>query len=159
MSKSLVIIRHAKAVDADSIINDFERTLNDKGRKNAQSLGTLLLEKGLKLDFILTSSALRTLETAQIIAKLFKMDSKQLDKKEEMYSCHIHDLMTIVHGLNKDFSTVALVGHNPIISDFASYLTGKSMEFATSGFAKVDFEVDSWALIDKNNGIIDYSEI
>ena len=66
--KKLYIIRHAKSDWSDDTLKDFDRPLNKRGLKNAPFMGSLLKNKNINPDLILSSPALRAITTAEIIA-------------------------------------------------------------------------------------------
>ncbi|MBY0496329.1 MAG: histidine phosphatase family protein [Cyanobacteria bacterium] len=67
--KRLLILRHAKSSRADSSHQDWQRPLNDRGRRDAPRVGDWLRTRAIVPDIIITSNALRARTTAQIVAK------------------------------------------------------------------------------------------
>lgn len=67
--KLLFLIRHAKSSWDDPAQPDKDRPLNDRGRCDAPKIGERLAKRDLKPDLILSSPAVRALETAEIIAR------------------------------------------------------------------------------------------
>ena len=74
--KKLFLIRHAKSSWEDFNLDDFDRPLNNRGEKDAPFMGKLLKKKKPKPDLIISSPALRTKLTAQIMAKEIGYDEK-----------------------------------------------------------------------------------
>src|SRR5215813_11932177 len=66
-SRTLVIMRHAKAARPDSI-DDFDRPLEMRGRGDAQAAGTWLAREGYVPELVLCSPAARTRMTWHEVA-------------------------------------------------------------------------------------------
>jgi len=120
----LYIIRHAIAAEAATFEgDDSQRPLTSKGRRKMRSIAQGLKELEIRLDLILTSPYLRSIQTAHILAKKF-------DLKEEQIVCTDHLAPTgyadqLVNEINEKYSDVehiALIGHEPYLSKFASVL-------------------------------------
>ena len=69
--KTLLILRHAKAASHPSG-NDHDRPLNGRGEKQAPAVGKWLADHKLTPELIVSSTALRAHETAQLVAEARK---------------------------------------------------------------------------------------
>ena len=67
--KSLLIIRHAKSDWDNSSLNDFDRPLNKRGKRDAPEMAKRLLGKKISIDAFVSSPALRAFTTCKIIAQ------------------------------------------------------------------------------------------
>lgn len=96
--KRIYFIRHAEAQSGNG--SDFERTLSYAGELCAIKLGEKLRSLGLAPDLIITSSAVRALHTAQIIANA--LDAiKRVVPLRELYDIGLWDLAKFVRGLDE----------------------------------------------------------
>ena len=59
--KRLILIRHAKSSWSDYSIDDFDRSLNKRGERDAPFMAQKLAEKGIKPDLIVSSPAKRAI--------------------------------------------------------------------------------------------------
>jgi len=66
--KRLLLLRHAKAVPAEEPLADIARPLAQRGERDARRIGERLRQHARGAQRILTSPALRTLQTAQLVA-------------------------------------------------------------------------------------------
>lgn len=66
--KTLFLIRHAKSSWDDPNKDDFDRPLNERGKRNAPFMGKLLKKENILPDLIISSPAKRAIATAKIIA-------------------------------------------------------------------------------------------
>jgi len=57
LPKQLLLIRHAKSSWADFSIADFDRPLNDRGKKDAPVMAKRLLDKKIDIDAFVSSPA------------------------------------------------------------------------------------------------------
>src|SRR5215510_9473869 len=63
--KTLLLLRHAKSSWKDSDLDDHDRPLNQRGKRDAPRMGQLLKDEQLVPEFILCSSAKRCRKTAE----------------------------------------------------------------------------------------------
>ena len=67
--KTLLVLRHAKSSWNDPTLDDHERTLNKRGRRDAPRMGELVREYGLIPDVVTSSDAVRARLTAEAVAE------------------------------------------------------------------------------------------
>jgi phosphohistidine phosphatase len=151
--KKLLLIRHAKAANINGI-DDFERPLKQSGMEDATIMAQRLHEKGIIPQRIIASPAIRTLTTANIFSEHLAIHSVETDKK--IYEASEGMLLQIINQLPDEHDFIALVGHNPGMSELLAYLTGKIKDVSTCAVALIDFEADKWSEISLNNGKIIY---
>lgn len=140
MAKELLIVRHAKS-DWSQPLEDFDRPLNKRGKKEAEKLGQWLLDVGLMPDFIICSPAKRTLKTAARICQSLNLEENQIHFDPRIYEAEVSDLMKVLSECPGTAFRVMLVGHNPGLEDLLVYLVselplaadGKILATATLG--------------------------
>src|SRR6187431_2275879 len=66
--KTLLLMRHAKSSWKDETLDDHDRPLNKRGKREAPQMGELLRDHQLVPDYILCSSARRARKTAESVA-------------------------------------------------------------------------------------------
>lgn len=147
----LFLLRHGKATKYQDDISDYSRALNKQGTAQVNQLGYILKEKGIKMDHILASSAVRTTETAEIVNHFLNCQSIQFDK-----SLYLADYDTILKMINRcgKGSSMLYVGHNNGISDIATYLTKIPILMSTSQLIEIEFNFDDWRMISAAAGSI-----
>ena len=74
--KTLLLIRHAKSSWDDPGLSDYERPLNDRGKKDAPMMAERLYERGIKIDAFISSPARRARKTAEQFVKQYKKDRR-----------------------------------------------------------------------------------
>ncbi len=146
MKRTLVIIRHAKSSWSNPLQSDFERPLNERGKKEAPEMGERLKEMGVIPDLIVASSANRTRQTAKRIAKETGYDADKIKWEEKLYHCIPSVFEEVIYELSDKVKTVFIVAHNPGITEFVNQL---SPDFSidnmpTCGMVGTHVETDEW---------------
>ena len=142
--KTLLLLRHAKSSHDDSNHRDHERPLNDRGFKEAQKTGQFMKDEKLIPDLIITSSAIRTVQTAEIVKKTCHYKNERI-VTDKLYEASVRDYLQItVDFSKKNYNSVMLVGHNPTIEQTLSLLIGQSKTMKTADLAQLELSIDSW---------------
>ncbi len=136
----LYLVRHAIAEDRslDQPIPDADRALTPEGikkmRRNARALRRLAVD----IDAVWTSPLERAAQTADIVAAELGISSR-LSALDALAPTGSFDAVVEELRLHAEFRGVALVGHQPYLGEFASYLlTGSraaQLEFKKGGVA------------------------
>lgn len=148
--KKLYLIRHAKSDWSNPFLDDFDRTLSERGKKNAPSMGKLLKSKNIHPDLIISSPAKRAKKTANKIAREVNYINK-IYFNEEIYEASHKTLLKIIRKIPNEHDIVFLVAHNPSLNMLASYLIDFSHNISTCGIVEINFEIDSWKNLEKIN--------
>lgn len=149
--KTLFILRHAKSSWVDAEMSDFERPLNDRGKKAAHFMGELMVEHDLEPYVILSSPAIRAKSTAQLLRKAAKFDA-EIRYEHRIYEASPNSLLQVVTEIDNAYNSAMLVGHNPGIEGFIRYLTEHPETMPTAALAVVELEIDSWDAINAGGG-------
>lgn len=143
--KKLVIIRHADFQRDDPTISDLNRPLSKQGQRDLLAVSSSLIQQGIRPDVIVTSPALRTRESSELIAKKMNLSQDQIVIEDRIYEAERSDLLHIVQALDNSYETVFLVGHNPGVSTLYHLLINQEVRsFSTSCAAVIDFKIDGW---------------
>lgn len=151
--KTLLLVRHANALHG-STKGDFERHLSAKGLDEAKQMAVTVQETGHVPQLIISSEAPRALNTATIFADTFGLTKPQTNSK--IYEGNSKKLLSIINKFPDEHDNIALVGHNPDISDLLFLLTGKYRDVPTCTVASISFEFDEWEAIGANTGDLDW---
>lgn len=155
--KLLGLLRHAKSDWDDLGRRDFDRGLNDRGRRGAALMGDHIRDHGVKWEQVVASPAervKRTLEAAQIGSDVVWQDKAYLAS-----SATLIDVLGKVEG---DPRSVLLSGHNPGLQELIFDLVPPEEENAlfdeaanklpTATYAVLELAIDDWADIAPNCG-------
>ena len=148
--KILLLIRHAKSDWANPLLRDFDRPLNDRGKKDAPKMAERLLERKIRIDAFISSPAKRAAKTATIIAEAFGKGKDKIIFKDKLYLASPDFFRDTVKGLEKDWDTVAIFSHNEGITDYANELTSVRVDnIPTCGIFAVKADIKSWKEFEK----------
>lgn len=143
--KIITLMRHAKSSWKDGHINDMDRPLLRKGLSRTRQVIEYLKEIEFNPGFIITSPALRALETAKIMAHAFGINDKNFRAESQIYIAQPNDFYDQCFDLPQTITHVLMVGHNPSITGFANlFLDSKIDYLPTSGLVSVAFDAENW---------------
>lgn len=156
--KELILIRHAKSSWKDSSLDDFDRPLNKRGKKNAPFMAKRLKKKELFPDLIISSPSLRTKLTLDYFLKEFKY-KKDVVFEDSIYEAPYENLLNVIKNVPNSVNQLFFIGHNPGLNGLSDFLLGGFYEnIPTSGVLKIVFYTDSWKDISKNNSKLEFFE-
>lgn len=158
--KTLLLIRHAKSSWKDETLTDKERPLNSRGKIDAPLMGEVLLRKQIEPDLILCSTAKRAYKTAKkIFVETLEYKKSDIHLTDDLYFTGVPFHMRIINTLANVKNTVAIVGHNPDLSNLTDYLANEPVEeMPTTGIYCLDFDVEKWEDIKRHTGKVRFFE-
>ncbi len=148
--KRLTLIRHANA-EQDADVRDFERPLSRKGGNEANDMARRFHERGLVPDFILTSAAVRTRETAETFAKVLGVPARLLQADDSLYLADGEHIIVSIRAMGPRVGHLMVIGHNPGISAAAISLAPEAVtaDLPTCGTLTMSVSCAMWSLIDR----------
>ncbi len=143
--KTLLLIRHAHASWQHAGLQDHERPLTAEGIAAAESIGGTLKEKTGTPSLVISSPAVRALDTAIILAKALDYSRHEILIESKVYHGHTDELHSLIAGLPNDQDMVMITGHNPTITQLAnSFMPEKIDYMPNAGVACVQFDAQAW---------------
>jgi phosphohistidine phosphatase len=142
--RTLILVRHAKS-SWDLDVDDHERPLSGRGRRDAGAIGRLLALQGLRPDLVLCSTAARTRETWDR-ASAGGAEAAEVLFLEAIYHAWVPELMRILREVPDPIGTLLMIGHAPGIPDLvehlcirtdSAYWTQLERKYPTSGLAVI----------------------
>jgi phosphohistidine phosphatase len=146
---------------------DSERPLTGKGKRKMRQIAEAMLAMELSFDLILSSTYVRARQTAIVVTKAFKAQ-KALHFSELLVPNGSHDnLIGFLNHLEPRPSNVLLVGHEPYMSEFISWLVSGGPHFSVvmkkGGLCKLSTEslkhgrcaALEWLITPKQMGLMD----
>ncbi len=144
MDRQLFIIRHGKS-SWDSIVDDIDRPLTERGVRNSYEMAQRLNEKGLIPGGVYSSPANRALHTAIIMSRVWKMPEDRIRICRGLYLPEPEDIAETVFGVPDDLTSVAVFGHNPGFTQFANrFMKNQVDNVPTAGVVILTLRLDSW---------------
>ena len=119
-SRTLWLIRHAKAVDSVLARQDFDRTLAPRGRADVDDLLAHLNRHDHRAPrWLWVSPAARTEQTATPLARRWQ---SAVVEEPSLYLADAHTILDCLQGTPSSEDCVGLIAHNPGISDLVHML-------------------------------------
>ena len=147
--KTLLVMRHAKSSWKDAGMDDRDRPLNDRGKRAAPRMGQLLGEQRLYPDVVLSSTAKRARETAQLVSS-HSGTSAEIQLLADFYLAAPETYVATLRQQPDSFQCVMVIGHNPGLEQLVGMLTGADEPFPTAALAVVELELASWSELHLN---------
>ena len=143
--KTLLVIRHAKSSWDNAALNDIDRPLNDRGKRDAPIMAGRLIKAGVKTDLFVSSPAKRARQTAAIFMQEFGRKEKELIIVQQLYHAQVQDFREVVAGIDDRYDSIALFSHNPGITAFANILSSVRLDnMPTCSIFAVTSEAANW---------------
>ena len=159
--KTLLILRHAKA-ESSFTLNDFERPLNERGKKDAPVMAQRLLDKKIIIDAFVSSPARRAKKTAELFYETYKAQD-DIIFISALYHAPAEIFFDVIKEVDDKFDTIAVFAHNPGITYFVNQLTAVRIDnMPTCAVFAVTINCSSWkdfAKAKKDFLFFDYSKL
>ena len=137
--KKLYVVRHAKSSWSNNLLSDYERPLEKSGINDTNQIGHYLRSKQYIPDCVLTSAAVRTIQTTDILYKYFSKNTVEIIKLESLYGASVEETINIIKNFNNKYNSLMVVGHNPTITLMINQISSAVIDHVpTSGVAVID---------------------
>ena len=87
--KTLILVRHAKSSWEEVGMDDAERPLNERGKKDAPQMAIRLKDKNIKVDVFISSPAKRAHKTAKYFAEEYDLSKKEILVVNKLYGASV----------------------------------------------------------------------
>ncbi len=155
--KQLTLIRHAKSSWSYPELSDFERPLNDRGRRDAPRMALRAASLLPKISRWLSSPATRTMTTTRLICEQLGVDFDAVQIEPRIYDASRKTLMEVLSTLPNSVAHAVLVGHNPGLSELAHTLAACAFdEMPTAAVVHLDLNITHWTGLKPNCGIVQH---
>jgi len=142
--RTLYVIRHAIAAErGDDWPDDARRPLTHQGAARMRQVVKGLFELGVDIDLVLTSPLVRAVQTAEIVSRGFKT-KPEIVSVPALAPGGAPARVAEALGQHADPRSLAVVGHEPELGEFAGWLIGSRtpLPFKKGGVARID--VPEW---------------
>jgi phosphohistidine phosphatase len=140
------LVRHAKAIaEHRHDQRDFDRPLADRGSADAIHMGRRFAVRAARPDLMVSSTAMRALQTAQAIADAIGRTTASIVTRDDLYLASARTLLEIVRETEASVVHLLLVGHNPGMSDLWGRLSNeRAPSLPTCGIVRLELPRGSW---------------
>ncbi len=151
--KKLTLIRHAKSSWKYPNLDDLDRPLNKRGRRDAPMMGNRLEKDKALPDLMISSPAKRAWKTAKIIAREVGFENRKIEKNIALYEAGVSELIQVIQKIDNKYNDVMIFGHNPGFNSLGNYLTNYGVDnIPTCGVFVIEFNVNSWEEVSQGKG-------
>lgn len=119
----LYILRHGIAEDAALGQSDASRELTGEGRRKTRRVTARARQAGVRPDAVLTSPYPRAAATAQVAREELQLADAPIETERLTPYANVFELWEEIRGYAWA-NELMVVGHNPLLSDLAAWLTG-----------------------------------
>lgn len=151
--KTLFLLRHAKADNPTTGLTDLNRALNERGKNEAQVIGTFLKKHNQKVNLVLCSTAVRARQTTELVLAAAEL-AANVRYDGRIYEAGPLRLLEVISEIEESLSVVLLVGHNPGMEELLKILTGRLERMATGTMAKIELSAE-WSKAMEGSGTLD----
>ncbi len=151
--KTIYLLRHAKSSWDDPGLADFDRPLDERGRKAARLIRAHLQAAGIRPDLVLCSAARRTRETLERLGEALAGLPTSIEPG--LYETTSPRLLERLRALPDAVGSVMVIGHNPGLERLAATLAGDGGEaralerlqakYPTGALATLTAEAARWS--------------
>ena len=153
---NLYVMRHSKSSWNDHNINDFERPLSNRGKKDIKLIIAFLKKKKITFDLAYISSSRRTKQTFKILKN--NISCKKIIYSKKFYLCSESFILNTIKNIKKKYKNILIVNHEPCCKNLILKLIRKNKlsfikkKFSTSAIAKLVFSIENWENLKNYSG-------
>ncbi len=157
--KTLLLLRHAKSDWGDPGLDDFDRSLNARGRNAAPKMAQYIRAQNLTPDLVWCSTAQRVRQTWSLIGPALAKDDRDIEVafRDDLYLAPPDQLLELIKTAPDTTGRMMIVAHNPGLHDLAislaesarvpADLTQLEAGLPTAALAVLEFDIDRWTAI------------
>ena len=155
----LYLLRHAKSSWSDPTLDDHERPLAPRGRRDTKRVAEHLVRLGIEPELVLCSSAERTRETLELIRPAIAPSTVKLEAG--LYAATANELLGRLRAVPEQVISVLLIGHNPGLQDLALLIASACSElerietkFPTAALATLTLPRVTWSRLSEGDAVL-----
>ena len=150
MGKQLLIMRHAKSSWKDLGQADFDRDLNNRGRRVAPLMGKFLVDQNVVPDKVISSSANRAAKTTELVVEAAGIVESDVQYVKYLYHAPADEYLDALERFDgENVERLMMVGHNPGLEELIFRLAKAHERMPTAAIAQFDLGDRDWISIRK----------
>jgi len=143
--KTLYLVRHAKSSWDHPGLSDAERPLLEKGIRKSVPVIKYLKERGAIPNLMISSPAVRAIETARLFARGFGYEESNIRIDRKIYDGYYDRILDVIYETSNDTESLMLFGHNPTITNLANLFLHPGIDdMPTSAVTAITFKTEKW---------------
>lgn len=138
------MIRHAKS-SWDFDVSDEKRPLNNRGKNDAELIGSELRTAVKSVDHIVCSPARRAHDTAKIVLTQMGIDLNRLQIDDKLYDFGGNKVLEVIKNCDNMMNSLMIFGHNHAFTSLVNMLGNENVDnLPTAGVVCIEFQEDKW---------------
>lgn len=122
--KTVLFIRHASSSPDAFGYGDFERPLNEKGRREVLEMAEYLLQRESVPGLYISSPAKRACKTVELLLGHLGLPSHLMRKDMTLYLPGPDSILKAVEAVSDQIDNIAVCSHNPALTQLANEMVG-----------------------------------
>ena len=153
----LWLIRHAKSAWGDRGLADFDRPLNERGRRDGPLMAAWLARQTDPATWLWTSTAARARATAAFVREGFSIPEDAVFALDELYHANPEQILDVIRRTPPGVGSVALVAHNPGLTWLVNAMGAQPVTNNLPTFGVARFHVTgAWQDLTAGRAALDY---
>lgn len=108
-------------------------------------MGRRLRDSGARPSLLVTSPAVRALQTARLVAQEIGYPLEFLQREADLYLATPDEILQVIARQDNAFNDILICGHNPGLTDLANRLTGARIDnVPTCGMVVIESAAKDW---------------
>lgn len=152
--KTVLIIRHASSSPDTSGYGDFERTLSEKGRREALEMAEYLLQMEAVPELFISSPAKRAFKTVELLISRLRLSSNVIRKEDTLYLPAPSSILRSIQTVEDQIDHIAICSHNPAITQLVNAMFEKVSidNMPPCGIFGIKTSIEKWVDFRKDSG-------
>lgn len=142
--RTVLLMRHGKSSWDEQGVEDHDRPLTKRGKRQAKQMGQMLRTRDLLPDIVLSSTAKRARSTARRVIQASDYRGEVI-YSEHLYFQGLGPYLESLVSLPDEAQRALIIGHNPLLEELVLLLSGEAVRLPTAAVACIDFPITSWA--------------
>lgn len=143
--KRLFIVRHAKSSWDSPYLSDFDRPLNNRGKRDLPDMANRFSDTNYHVDYIISSPAERAWTTAKGFVKTLNIADENFIDDERFYHANTSTMKEIISVADNAHDTIMVFGHNPGLTSLIASLSDFNLyNLPTCAICGIEFTFDVW---------------
>lgn len=145
--KTLLAVRHAKSSWSNFGEPDFDRSLNERGKKDAPEMAERIITKNIKIEKFISSPAKRARMTCEAFCDVNNYKKSDILFIDKLYHAPSHIIYQAINDLTISDDVIAIFTHNSGITDFVNTLCDTIVidNMPTCAVFAVQADIKAWS--------------
>jgi phosphohistidine phosphatase len=145
VKRKLTLIRHGKSCWQQAHLSDKQRPLAQRGVNDVPTIARHNSYLLSTIEHFYCSTAIRAMQTLELLLANSTLEHKPCSYLDELYCFDCQQLLSQLSLIPEKFSHIALVGHNPALTELINFLAQDELaNLATGSLTTLELTTGSW---------------